>query len=111
MFVFASLVYRLFVCLISWLALLARSSASKDAEILVLRHEVAVLRRVYPKPRLTWSQRVVLSELARMLPTALRAHRIITPGTLLRWHAGWSRTSGASPTLPDVRRSGKNWPR
>jgi putative transposase len=103
-FVFASLVYRLFVCLISWLALLARSSASKDAEILVLRHEVAVLRRVYPKPRLTWSQRAVLSALARMLPKALRGNRIITPGTLLRWHrrlvtAKWRRpnASGRPP--------------
>jgi putative transposase len=68
---------------VSWLALLARSSSSKDAEILALRHEVAVLRRTTPKPHLPSSDRVVLAALARVLPKALRACRIVTPGTLL----------------------------
>jgi putative transposase len=54
-------VYRLLVTVVSWLALLARSSASKDAEILALRYEVAVLRRVNPKPKLSWSDRAVLA--------------------------------------------------
>ncbi len=80
------LVYRLFVQVLSWLALFARSSASKDAEILALRHEVAVLRRDNPRPRLSWPDRAVLAALAPLLPKALRAHRIITPGTLLRGH-------------------------
>jgi hypothetical protein len=80
------LVYRLFVQVLSRLALLARSSASKDAEILALRHEVAVLRRNNPRPRLSWPDRALLTGLARMLSRALRAHRIVTPGTLLRWH-------------------------
>jgi putative transposase len=81
------LVYRLFVQVLSWLALFARSSASKDAEILALRHEVAVLLpRNNPRLRLSWPDRAVLAALARMLPKALRAHRIVTPGTLLRWH-------------------------
>jgi putative transposase len=80
------LVYRLFVQVLSWLALLARSSAPEDAEILALRHEVAVLRRNNPRPHLSWPDRAVLAALARMLPKALRAHRIVTPGTLLRWH-------------------------
>jgi putative transposase len=75
-----------FVQVVSWLALFARSSASKDAEILALRHEVAVLRRNNPRPRLSWPDRAALAALARMLPKALRAHRIVTPGTLLRWH-------------------------
>lgn len=82
----ARLVYRLFVQVLSWLALFARSSASKDAEILALRHEVAVLRRNNPRPHLSWPDRAVLAALDRMLPKALRAHRIVTPGTLLRWH-------------------------
>jgi hypothetical protein len=80
------LVYRLFVQLLSWLALLTRSSASKDAEILALRHEIAVLRRNDPRTRLSWPDRAVLVALARMLPKVIRAHRIVTPGTLLRWH-------------------------
>ena len=84
--VLVRLIYRLFVQVLSWLALFARSSASKDAEILALRHEVAVLRRDNPGPRLSWPDRAILAALAPMLPKALRAHRIVTPGTLLRWH-------------------------
>jgi hypothetical protein len=85
-FVAVRLLYQLLVKGFSWLALLARSSASKDAEILALHHEVAVLRRGNPKPRLDWTDRAVLAALARMLPKMLRAHRIVTPATLLRWH-------------------------
>jgi putative transposase len=62
------LIYRFAVAVLSWLALLARSSASKDAELLVLRQEVAVLRRVNPKPRLEWADRAVLAALSRLLP-------------------------------------------
>jgi hypothetical protein len=79
------LLYPKFVRLTGWLALLARSSASKDAEDLVLRHEVAVLRRQQPRPRLDWAERAVLAALTRLLP-ALRAGQLVTPDTLLRWH-------------------------
>lgn len=74
------------VRLFGWLALLARSDASKDAEILVLRHEVAVLRRHAARPAPDWADRAVIAALARRLPTYLRFHRIVTPGTLLAWH-------------------------
>jgi len=69
--------------------LLGRSSASKDVELLVLRHEVAVLRRANPKPHLDWVDwvdRAVFVALVRALPMMLRVHRLVTQGTILRWH-------------------------
>jgi Integrase core domain/Homeodomain-like domain len=102
-----ALAYRLLVTVLSWLALLARSSSAKDVEILALRHEVTVLRRTNPRPRLSWSDRVVLAALARIMPKALRARRIVTPGTLLRWHrrlvaAKWRQPRPPGrPPVPD----------
>jgi putative transposase len=80
------LLYLLFVRVCGWLVLLSRSSASKNAELLVLRHEVAVLRRADPRLRLDWADRAVMAALIRLLPGRLRAHRLVTPGTVLRWH-------------------------
>jgi hypothetical protein len=80
------LLYLIFARLCSWLVLLGRSPASKDAELLVLRHEIAVLRRPNLRPRLDWADRAVLAALVRLLPARLRAHRLVTPGTVLRWH-------------------------
>jgi putative transposase len=96
-----------------WLALLARSDRAKDAEILILRHQVAVLQRQVKTPRLSWTDRAILAALARMLPSnRLRQLRlIISPRTLLRWHAdlvrrGWAyphRTPGRPPTAQAIR--------
>ena len=82
----ARLLYLLMVRVFGWLALLGRSPASKDAEILVLRHEVMVLRRQVARPRPDWAGRAVLAALAHLLPAALRGSRLVTPGTLLAWH-------------------------
>jgi putative transposase len=80
------LLYLIFTRVCGWLVLLGRSAASKNIELLVLRHEVAVLRRAQPRPRLDWADRAVLAALIRLLPGKLRAHRLVTPGTVLRWH-------------------------
>ena len=96
---------------LSWLALLASSDAAKDVEILVLRHEVAVLRRTNTRPALTWLDRAVLSALSRLLPTSLRQLRLVSPRTLLRWHAQlvarrWTyprHPPGRPPTAPPIR--------
>ena len=76
------------VRLFAWVVLLARSGASKDVEILVLRHEIAVLRRQVARPKPDWADRAMIAALARLLPGHLRVHRIVTPGTgtLLTWH-------------------------
>ncbi|MEP7024078.1 MAG: integrase core domain-containing protein [Actinomycetota bacterium] len=96
-----------------WLALLARSDRAKDAEILLLRHQVAVLQREVKIPRLSWADRAVLAALAWLLPGAQlrQLHLIISPRTLLRWHASlvrrrWTyprRAPGRPRTAPVIR--------
>ena len=81
------LIYLMFARVLSWLALLARSDAAKDAEILTLRHEVTVLRRTNPRPKFSRLDRAVLSALSRLLPAPLRQVRLVSPRTLLRWNA------------------------
>ena len=80
------LLYLIFIRLLGLLTLLSRTSSSKDVEILILRHEVALLRRTNPRPRLDWADRAVLAALIRHLSAVLRRHRLVTPATVLRWH-------------------------
>jgi hypothetical protein len=65
------LLYLVFCRIAGWLALLARTSAAKDVETLILRHETTVLRRQHPKPRLNWADRAALAALIKLLPRAL----------------------------------------
>jgi putative transposase len=93
------LAYLAVLRVFGWLALLARSDHAKDAEILILRHQVAVLQRQVKAPRLSWADRAVLAALARLLPRSqLRQLRlIVSPRTLLRWHASLVRRNWTFP--------------
>ena len=91
------LLYLIFCQLLGWLLLLARRSATKDAELLVLRHEVAVLRRQVARPQLDWADRAVLAGLSRLLPRWVWQGRLVQPTTLLRWHRDLVRRRWTSP--------------
>ncbi len=93
------LIYLFVARLFGWLALLGRSGA-KDAEILVLRHEVAVLRRQFVRPSPGWADRAVLAAVARLLPRQLRVHQARRPaagssGRRTRSTRRWRRRSTA----------------
>ena len=104
------LAYLLMIRVFDWLALLTRSDISKDVEILVLRHEIAVLRRHVARPKPDWADRAMIAALTRLLPRHLRVHRIVTPGTLLVWHRRiiknkWAHpsTTGRPPVPEEIR--------
>ena len=80
------LLYLVFRQVLGLVLLMGRTSSTKDVELLVLRHEVAVLRRRNPRPRIDWADRAVFAALVGQLPRVLRRHRLVTPSTILRWH-------------------------
>ncbi|MGI5134231.1 integrase core domain-containing protein [Streptomyces sp. CA-106110] len=94
------LLYLIATRIFAWLVLLSRSSAAKNAEILVLRHEVAVLRLQVATPRPAWPDRALLAVLARLLPRPLRGDRIVSPRTLLAWHQRLIKQKWTQPPSP-----------
>ena len=90
--------------------LLVRCDAAEEAEILMLRHKVAVLHRQVGRPKPDWADRAVIAALARLLPGRLRLYRIVTPGALLAWHRRLVKTkwtypnaAGRPPVMAEVR--------
>ena len=76
----------MFSKLLGWIVLRTRSDTSKEIEILVLRHQLAVLQRRTPRPRTTWTDRALIAALTRLLPKPRRLGLLVTPATILRWH-------------------------
>jgi hypothetical protein len=103
--VFLSLCYVVLRCLLQLLALRVRSNEFKDLEIVVLRHELAILRRRTRRPAVTSSDRLFLAAASRLLPRARWRSFIITPGTLLRWHRRLVANGGRPRFEPGARRS------
>ena len=111
------LAYLIMVRSFTGLALGARSDTSKDVEILVLRHEIAVLRRQVTRPKPDWADRAVITALTSLLPRPLRLHRIVTPGTLLAWHRRivknkqtYPSTTGRPPVPEETVSWSGGWP-
>jgi hypothetical protein len=105
--VLLSTVYMLAQRLFGLIALRGRGEAAKDVELLVLRHEVAVLRRRITRPRLEPKGRVLLAALSRLLPRDRWHARIVTPATLLRWHRELVARRWTYPSLRVLR---GGWP-
>jgi putative transposase len=94
------LIYQMFAKLLSWMVLHARSDTANEIEILVLRHQLAVLQRRTPRPRINWSDRAVIATLGRLLPARRRLEFPVTPATILHWHRHLVRRR---PTTRSVR--------
>jgi putative transposase len=80
------LIYVMFSKLLGWMVLRSRSDTTKEIEILLLRQQLAVLRRRTPRPPMSWTDRAVIAALARLLPVRRRHGLLVTPSTILRWH-------------------------
>ena len=95
------LTYQMFSKLLGWIVLRTRSETTKDIKILVLRHQLAVLQRRTPRPRMSWTDRALLAALTQLLPARRRLGLLVTPATILRCTANLSPTAGP-PSPPDL---------
>src|SRR6185312_10204293 len=91
------LIYQMFAKLLSWMVLRTRSDAVNEIEILVLRHQLAVLQRRQWRPRISWTDRAVIAALGRLLPAHRRRRLLVTPSTILRWHRHLVRRRWTTP--------------
>ncbi|CAI7979523.1 Integrase catalytic region [Frankia sp. Hr75.2] len=106
-----SLLYALTRNVLGLMLLRVRGDTAKDVELLVLRHQVAVLRRQVNRPTLEPADRVILAALSRLLPRARWGSFFVTPATVLRWHRDllarkWTyarKTSGRPPVRREIR--------
>jgi hypothetical protein len=80
------LIYLSFSRFLGWMVLLTRSDTAKDIDILILHHQLAVLRGRCPRPRMSWVDRAVIAALTRALPTGRGLGMLVTPATILGWH-------------------------
>jgi putative transposase len=92
-----SFVYRFVRRVIEIVRVHRMNSVAKDAEILVLRHQLAVLQRQATRPRFTWSDRAIVSAPAHLVPRDRWASFLVTPGTILRWHRALVRRHWTYP--------------
>jgi len=104
--VLAKLAYLMLCRSIQMLALLARGDAAKDLELMVLRHQLSVLRRQVPRPRLEPSDRALLAAISRVLPRSRWSCFLVKPETLLRWHR---RMVAGSWTFPVAATGDHRW--
>ena len=111
----SSILYRFVRCLLGLTTLLMQRDLSKDAELLVLRHENTVLRRQVTRVRYTPADRAWLAALSRLLPRRRWAAVFpVTPATILAWHRQmvsrkWDYTARRQPGCPSTAAAIKNW--
>ena len=104
-----SFLYRLIRRVVELVRIHRMDAIAKDAEILVLRHQLSVLRRQIARPRFTWSDRALIAMLARLVPRQRWVAFLATPATILRWHQAlvrrrwtYSHRAAGRPPLPQA---------
>jgi len=98
-----SFLYRLACRALELVRVHRMEAIAKDVEILILRHQLSVLRRQVKKPRLTWSDRALIALLARLVPRERWSSLFVTPATILDWHRRLVRRHWTYPSYPSCK--------